>query len=235
MLSVKNIVVEINNTRLFQSNEIQLNKGLIALVGRNGAGKSTLLKCIMGQHLLSSGSIELYDESITKMSIQKKAKLISVVFSKASIFGNHTAFDVLKLGRIPYQSIWANLQSDDTAIIEKVIDQMSLKALLQKEFNKLSDGEKQLIMIGRSLIQDTPIILLDEPAAFLDVVNQYELMQVLHNISKDSNKLIIYSTHQVENIDNNCQGLLMIENQFLSFNQTKGTFKQSIQKAFGIA
>jgi len=227
-------VLKVDERILLQSENISLTKGLYALVGRNGSGKSTLIKSILNQHAIEHGEIKINGKKLGDYKKNQIAETVSVVYSKASIFGNLTGLDVLKLGRIPHQSALSFFSSQDQQIVNSVIELMSLQTIVNKEFQILSDGEKQLIMIGRALVQDTPIILLDEPAAFLDIVNHHELIKTLNTLVNKTCKLIIYSTHQIQNIDNDCDGVLIITNKRLILLTDKGKFKNTIENEFGL-
>jgi iron complex transport system ATP-binding protein len=233
-------LININQIELFlgkekpalQINKLVLNNGLWALVGRNGAGKSTFLNAICGFNENYSGSIKLKNNNLSDYPKPELAKQISVVLSKSEVFGNLTGLDVLFLGRLPYQNLIGKFTQKDIEVVNDVVNQLNLSAIAKKPFSVLSDGEKQLIMIGRALVQDTSILILDEPTAFLDVVNRKKIVSVLHQISKSDNKLIIFSTHNLDLIDEFCDGVLMINNSQLFKINDKQNFKHELDKLF---
>ncbi|MFT4600385.1 MAG: iron complex transport system ATP-binding protein [Arenicella sp.] len=234
MLAFKNIELKIGDRLLLKSDQVLLKSGMVALVGRNGAGKSTLLRSILGEKQMSSGHIELDGKLIADYKSKEIAKKIAVVFSKPQLFGDHSVLDVMLLGRIPHQNIWGGNSQSDIQIVKTIAKKISVDHLLDKQFQLLSDGEKQLVMIGRALAQSTDIILLDEPAAFLDVVNRSEVIKLLQIIVKTEQKLIIYSTHHVVNLEQECDYLLLLDDQRMKFVKDRSNFKNSIQKAFNI-
>lgn len=142
--------------------------------------------------------------------------------------------DVLALGRLPHQNIWAKIQDKDQAIIDQKVQITCVEHFLNKPFNQLSDGEKQMVMITKALIQETPIILMDEPSAFLDVVNRKVLIKTLSHIVRSQNQLIVFSTHDVENIPDFCDGLLYIHQNQLHSSQDKSNFKSIITDLFEV-
>jgi iron complex transport system ATP-binding protein len=215
-----------------QVNQLELNNGLWALVGRNGAGKSTFLNAICGFNEHYTGTINLNHKNLSDFPKTELSKQISVVLSKSEVFGHLTGLDVLFLGRLPYQNLIGKTTEKDIEIVNGVIDQLNLSAVVKKPFSVLSDGEKQLIMIGRALVQDTPIIILDEPTAFLDVVNRKKIVSILHQISKMQGKLIIFSTHNIDLINEFCDGVLMINNNQLLKIDDKQSFKHALDKLF---
>lgn len=234
MLNLSNIEIRVSDRSLFKLAELNLTNGLVALVGRNGTGKSTFLRTILGEHQNYLGDIKINGFELSKISKEEKAKLISVVYSKPEIFGHHTVREVLLLGRLPYQNLFAKVTEQDILVVEKNIALLNLDDFADKEFSILSDGEKQMVMIGRALVQDTPIILLDEPGAFLDVVNRYKLSDVLKKIVTETNKLIIYSTHHIDLLESHCSGVLLIANSEMKFLKDSNQFLPEIKRTFGL-
>ncbi len=210
----------------------KLDKGLWALVGRNGSGKSTFLNAISGFNQQFEGQVLLNDKDVALIDKKDLAKQISVVMSKTEIFGFLTGLDVLFLGRLPHQNLLGKKTNKDVSIVNSVIEQLNLHSIIKKPFTVLSDGEKQLIMIGRALAQDTPIIILDEPTAFLDVVNRKKIVALLGQIVKQFNKLIIFSTHNIDLIPAFCDGLLMIHQNVLQKVDNKQVFTSTLNTLF---
>ncbi len=234
MLEFVDISISAGSKKLFDLEKLHLQKGVVALVGRNGSGKSTFIRTILGEHIAYTGSVKLYNRSINEITAGEKAKLISVVYSKPQIFGNHLVDDVLLLGRLPHQNLFSKTSEQDLEKVEEIKSLLKINSWSKKSFQILSDGEKQLVMIGRSLVQDTPVILMDEPAAFLDIVNRYELSLLLKKIADQTGKLIICSTHQLDRIESDCDGLLLIAYQKMNYHNQPGEFLKTINAAFGI-
>jgi len=232
LLVFNNIEVKIADRLLFVSRKVELKAGVVALVGRNGSGKSTFIRTILGDHELSSGVISLDGGPIEGYKPRSLSKKIAVVYSKPQLFGDHSVQEVLLLGRIPHQNIWGMNSQKDLSLVQNVAKNISIEHLLDKKFQSLSDGEKQLVMIGRAFCQSTDIIILDEPAAFLDVVNRKEVMALLKKVAKTEKKLVIFSTHHVETLQDDCDQLLLIENKEMIFSSNPNKFKELISKAF---
>lgn len=235
MLELRNIRIAIGQNHLFSAKEILLQRGVVALIGRNGSGKSTLIRTLLGEHPDADGSFRWNGQDLKELSPAAKAQLISVVYSRPQIFGNHTVFDVLALGRLPHQGVFSTLTRLDKAVIQRIADLLKIGAWFSKSFQVLSDGEKQLVMIGRALVQDTPIILMDEPAAFLDVVNRYELSVLLKQIADETEKLIICSTHQLDRLEKDCDQVLLIDQGELRLLTDQKAFLNTIHASFGIS
>lgn len=234
MLECNNIEIAAGNKLLFKLDHLMLEKGLYALVGRNGCGKSTFLNALLGEYRQLKGEITLDQVEIRTIELNALAKKISIVRTKSELFGDYKTSDILMLGRLPYQNMLSIPSTEDYEIVNSVVEMLGLQDLIHKEYNLLSDGEKQLIMVGRAFVQDTDVVLLDEPAAFLDLVNRQELLQHLRKLSSDKNKLIIFSTHQVESLTQYCDGLLLINNQELKFYEESANFNHVINSAFNI-
>jgi len=231
LISTENISLFLGQEKpKLKVHNFEMKKGLWALVGRNGAGKTTFLRTVSGANSNFSGKINLDNENLSNYSGIELAKKIAVVFSKVDLFGEHTALDILFLGRIPYQGLFSKTTARDKMVIDKVVELLNIQALLHKTFSVLSDGEKQLVMIGRALVQDTNVIILDEPTAFLDVVNRKTIVEILAKIATD--KLIIFSTHNIDLIDQFCDGMLLIQNNELEIVKTKNEFKDKLNKLF---
>lgn len=236
MVSIEDISISLG----FQKPELRvsnvnLTTGLWGLVGRNGAGKSTFLNALSGVNQNFKGSIVLSEKTQTEYSSLELAKKIAVVFSKSEIFGNHTAKDVLYLGRIPFQGVFSKLSKEDHQKVNEVVSLLNLQLLLDKKFSVLSDGERQLVMIGRAFVQDTEIILLDEPTAFLDVVNRKKIIETLARVSKEKKKLVIFSSHNLELVQQFCDGILIINNNQLSMVDSGGNellIREELDKIF---
>ncbi len=169
----------------------------ISILGLNGTGKSTLLKTIAGFNKKLDGKI-YYDKSeIGDISIKELAKKVAVVLTSKPDDIYLTPENIIITGRYPYGSIFKNLKNEDFSFVHKAAKQTGVENLLERKFVTLSDGEKQRVMIARAIAQSTPLILLDEPAAFIDSPGKVELMLLLRKLSKNG-KSVILTTHDVE-------------------------------------
>ncbi|GHT73339.1 ABC transporter ATP-binding protein [Bacteroidia bacterium] len=171
--------------------------GLIALIGRNGKGKSTLLRCIVGLHKVLEGNILIRHKAVKHFSPRELAAIVSYVSTDNVKVGNLKVFDLVSLGRYPYLSWLGGLSADDKGVVERSLRQVGMLASAYKNINQLSDGERQRVIIARALAQDTPLIVLDEPTAFLDVPNRYEIILLLKTLAEQCKKTIILSTHDI--------------------------------------
>jgi len=217
---------------LFKLPHLHLYHGAVALVGRNGSGKSTFIRAILGEHNDYHGRIQIQERALHGYKKEELAKLVAVVYTRPHLFGNHTVSDVLMLGRLPYQGMWSLVSESDRLVVYRVAAQLEIEHLLNRTFVTLSDGEKQLVMIGRALVQDTPILLMDEPAAFLDIVHRHKLVSVMKSIISEGNKLVVFSTHHTDFLGEFCYNVLIIDNGEMSVFHEPLNFERDIQRTF---
>lgn len=171
---------------------------LTCLLGPNGAGKSTLLRTLSAFLPPIAGHIRILGRSITDYSDKELSKVIGVVLTEKTDLRNMSVEDLIGLGRSPYTGFWGTLQADDREIVNRSIEMVGIESLKGRMVHTLSDGERQKVMIAKALAQETPIIFLDEPTAFLDYPSKVELMQLLRDLSRTTGKTIFLSTHDLE-------------------------------------
>lgn len=178
---------------------VSLKEGnLIALIGPNGAGKSTLFKTLTAHIKPIKGSIELFGKELTDYSSKEKARLIGLVLTERPDDMFLKVYDVVASGRCPYTDFFGKIGKDDENVIQESLDIVGINKLKDRYFNTLSDGEKQKVMIAKTLAQNTPIIFMDEPTAFIDYPSKIELFSLMKMLTKERNKTIIFSSHDLE-------------------------------------
>jgi iron complex transport system ATP-binding protein len=199
-LKAKNLGVGYGSNKIvFPNINFSANGGdMIALLGVNGIGKSTLLRSMVGLQASVEGVLEIGGKVLSSLSATEKAKLVSIVLTEKIFIENITVRDFIALGRAPYTSWLGQLSEADNAAIENVIRIMGLEKFTGRFFNELSDGERQKVLIARALCQQTPVIILDEPTAFLDFRNKRDILNTLKQISLELDKIIVFSTHDIE-------------------------------------
>lgn len=171
---------------------------LVGLMGNNGVGKSTLLKTITGVLSPLSGEVLLYGKSIGEYTASQLAQHLSIVVTERIGGFNLTAKDVVASGRIPYINVFGKLGTEDEEIISQCMEQMGIAPLAEKFVDELSDGQRQKVMIAKSLAQQTPLIILDEPTAFLDYNSKHQLFRILRDLCEKHQKLILVSSHDLD-------------------------------------
>jgi len=170
---------------------------MVALIGGNGVGKSTLLKTIAGFQPPLSGEVHIHQRPSTEYGPAELATELSFVSTEMVRVANLTVGELVGLGRYPYTNWFGQLGERDKAIVEKAIWQVGLSGYEERRVSRISDGERQRAMIARALAQDTPIMVLDEPTAFLDISNKYEIVSILHSLAVEQGKCILFSTHDL--------------------------------------
>lgn len=171
---------------------------LTCLLGPNGAGKSTLLKTLSATLPPLSGSLELLGRSIEDYSAAELAKATGIVLTDRPTQELLTAEELVGLGRSPYTGFFGRLSSDDRAIVADAIEAVGAGDLAHRAVSTLSDGERQKVMIAKVLAQQTPVILLDEPTAFLDYPSKVEIMVLLRKLCATKGKTVFLSTHDLD-------------------------------------
>lgn len=178
--------------------EATLRSGtLTCLIGRNGTGKSTLLRTLGGFLSPLGGHVAIGGGEITSMSRGELSRLVSVVLTHRPDVRQLTVSEVVALGRTPYTGLWGTLSPDDRLIVAESIETVGISHLAGRHIGTLSDGECQKVMIAKALAQQTPVILLDEPTAFLDYPSKRETMLLMRRIAA-SGKAVLLSTHDME-------------------------------------
>lgn len=171
---------------------------LTCLLGANGIGKSTLLRTLSGFQPKLSGDVNILGKEIELYSEKELSTLLGVVLTEKCDIKNMSVRELVGLGRSPYTGFWGTLSQNDKAIVEQSISMVKIENLADRMLHTLSDGERQKAMIAKALAQQTPIIFLDEPTAFLDFPSKVEMMQLLHRLSRETGKTIFLSTHDLE-------------------------------------
>jgi iron complex transport system ATP-binding protein len=170
---------------------------LVALIGGNGIGKSTLMRTIAGIQPVLEGDIIVREKAINSYHEKELALILSFVSTEIIRVSNLSVFDLISLGRYPYTNWSGRLTSEDRRIVDEAIEMVGLRGYENKMVNYISDGERQKTMIARTLAQDTDIIILDEPTAFLDLSNKYEIVHILQRLAVEKGKTILFSTHDL--------------------------------------
>jgi iron complex transport system ATP-binding protein len=168
----------------------------ICLLGPNGAGKSTLLRTLAAIQPPLSGSIGICGEDSRTLTAGKRARSLGLVLTERMETGSLTVRELAALGRAPYTGRLGRLSEDDEAVVSWALDAAGSASLALRKVAELSDGEKQKAMIARVLAQETPVILLDEPTAHLDLPNRVGIMRLLKNLARETRKAILLSTHE---------------------------------------
>lgn len=176
-----------------------IQKGeLTCLLGANGVGKSTLLKTLSGFLGKLDGNISIMGKEMDTYSPKELSTTLGVVLTDKCEVRNMSVREIVGMGRSPYTSFWGALSKEDYKIVDQAIEMIGITHLSGRMVHTLSDGERQKAMIAKSLAQQTPIIILDEPTAFLDFPSKVEIMQLLHKLTRQAGRTVFLSTHDME-------------------------------------
>ena len=171
---------------------------LTCLLGANGVGKSTLLRTLSAFQPKIGGEVLIQGRDLAGYTDEELSRLIGVVLTEKPDIRNMRVRELVCLGRSPYTDFWGNYSKEDLQIVDESIHQVGIENLSRRPIQTLSDGERQKVMIAKALAQQTPVIYLDEPTAFLDYPSKVEVLQLLRCICSEANKTVFLSTHDVE-------------------------------------
>lgn len=195
---------------LYSGLSFSLNQGeVVALLGANGAGKSTLLRTLSSVQPVLEGSLQLFGKPLGAYRERERSRLIGLVLTERILAGGLTASELVSLGRQPHTGFLGRLNREDERVVAESLSAVGMESKAGSYVAELSDGERQKVMIAKVLAQECPVILLDEPTAFLDVSSRIETMNLLHRIAVDQRKTVLLSTHDLE------QALLLSDRLFI--------------------
>ena len=197
--TTKRMCVGYENRPLIKNMEIALAKGeILSLIGPNGAGKSTVLKSIARQLQLLGGTVSLGDTVISEMKGNELARKMSVVFTQKVRVELKSCRDVVATGRYPYTGWFGVLSKEDEKIVDEVMELTHITEIGGQDFNKVSDGQRQRVMLARAICQEPEIIVLDEPTSYLDIRYKLEFLSILQEMRKKKALTVVMSLHELE-------------------------------------
>jgi iron complex transport system ATP-binding protein len=201
-LNIKNLSIGYQTGKrkktLAEGITVKAKKGeLVALIGANGTGKSTFLRTLCRLQPALLGDVFIQDKNILQQHPKQIARKVSLVSTELYRTGKLKVLDLVQLGRYPYGNSFFEKSQNDTEIVMDSLSQVGMQDFADRFITELSDGEYQRVMIARALAQDTPVMILDEPTAFLDLANKFSVVELIWNLCKKHNKTIIYSTHDI--------------------------------------
>jgi len=210
MLRLKNLTIGYKGNVIASDVSAELQSGkLTCLLGVNGCGKSTLLRTMCGFLPPLDGEIFVGDENLNDLTASEKSRKISIVLTHNEEVRGMTVWDVVAMGRSPYTGFWGHLTDEDKRIIRESLDMVGIgptptlpregeRSFVNRRITEISDGERQKVMIAKAIAQQTPVILLDEPTAFLDYPSKRRMFRLLTQVARDLNKAILLSTHDID-------------------------------------
>ena len=219
-LNIKALTIGYGSKSIAKDISFNLSKGeLAAIVGVNGIGKSTLLRTIGGFQPKISGSISIDGQELAAISAIELATKISVVLTEPIASKNMTVKELLALGRQPYTNWLGSLSKEDILVINKSCALLELETFMDRKCYELSDGQLQRVMIARALVQDTDIILLDEPTTHLDLYHKVQILKLLKSIAVETQKTILFTSHEIELAIQLCDKMLLLDGDQNTFDE----------------
>ena len=189
---------------------------LTCLIGRNGLGKTTLLRTLAGFQPALSGEVNLVigDQSyrLDTLSRARLSRLVSVVLTEKTDVSHITVSEMVGMGRMPYTGFWGRLSHADRFMVSEALRITGISSLADRDISTLSDGERQKVMIAKAQAQQTPIVLLDEPTAFLDYPSKVYMMKLLAKMAHEEGKIILLSTHDLDIVLRHADHILTLDN-----------------------
>jgi len=223
-------------------NGISLSFGLAerwAVIGRNGVGKSTLVRCIAGLEPQYAGSIQIENREVTTYQPRELAKILSYVPQTHGFDLPYTVYEYVMMGRFPYQGFMASATDEDTRIVQHALELTDTASFAERPMNRLSGGELQLVLLAGAVSQRTRILLLDEPATFLDPFHQELIQLVLERIHREQQCTILTVTHDVNTALNRYENVLALVNGSVYYAGKSETlvekYTSSLREIFGIS
>ena len=199
IIRCENLTIGYNRKPLIKDINITVKRGeIVTLIGPNGAGKSTLLKSLSRQLDPIEGSVYLDDKKLSEMSGSDLSKKVAILFTDRIKGEMMNCYDVVATGRYPYTGYFGVLGDKDREVIENTMKLVKVEDLCDRDFKKISDGQRQRIMLARALCQEPEIVLLDEPTSFLDIRHKLEFLSILEKMKEDKKLTVIMSVHELD-------------------------------------
>ncbi|MBO7471934.1 MAG: ABC transporter ATP-binding protein [Bacteroidaceae bacterium] len=199
MISLQNLTVGYGEKAVLSDINQTLQAGqMVCLLGANGAGKSTILRTLAGFLPPLSGKVLVDGRDLNSLSVSERSKAVSVVLTERVEVPYMKVADLVGMGRSPYTGFFGTLTKEDKAIVGEAIEMVGIGNLAERTIDTLSDGERQKAFLAKALAQQTPIILLDEPTAFLDFHAKVSTLRLMLKLAHETDKTIFLSTHDVE-------------------------------------
>ena len=237
LVTIKNMTFEADGCRILDNISFSIDRGqYVTIVGPNGAGKSTLLKCINGIHRTWQGQIILAEKSQQRYSQKEIARLISYVEQSSNDELLFTVREYVLMGRYPYMSPFSTIGSRDKAAVSKALDMTGSTALANRTMASLSGGERQKVNIAAAIAQEAELMVLDEPATFLDPAHQAEVFAILDTLNREQQITIIAVTHDVNHALLHSHRIIALKNGVLLFDgpPTEITGGTTLEKIYGV-
>lgn len=214
--TAQKLCVGYEGTSLIQDIELSLAKGeILTLIGPNGAGKTTVLKSIAGQLALTGGTLWLDGASLTDLKQSERAKKMAALFTEKSKTEFMSCAEMVEAGRYPYTGRFGLLSEYDRKCVQEAMRLVDAAEFSEKEFQKCSDGQKQRVLLARAICQEPEILLLDEPASYLDIRHKLELLSILQELKRKKKLTVIMSLHELDLAERISDKILCLKGEYM--------------------
>lgn len=198
MLKIHDITVNYGDSEILHKLSLSVEAGeVVSLIGPNGAGKTTLIRAISGVLPLRSGSVAVNEQDLASISIDERARLLAVVPQARKLPPEYSVQQAVLMGRTPYLGWLGNPGKTDYEKTTWAIDRTHISNFKERRVGELSGGEQQLVLVARALAQDSPVILLDEPTAHLDLRHQATILDLVKNLAGERGLAVLMSLHDL--------------------------------------
>ena len=198
IIEIENLSFAYESQNVLEEVSLTIQPGTITcLLGNNGSGKTTLLDNILGIYPSKRGQIKIHGDEISKISISKRAKYISYIPQNHEEHFPYTVLEIVLMGRNPYLKAYEKSKKEDLARVDEALSLMGIMALKDRLYTQLSGGEMKMVLFARAYVQDTDIILMDEPTASLDLKNEQILLERVAYLVREKHKTIVMSSHEI--------------------------------------
>lgn len=234
---MKDLSVGYNGNSLIRDINIGINKGeIVTLIGPNGSGKSTILKSITRQLKVVGGNVFFDDTSFLKLPYKELASKMAVVLTDRIKTELMTCHDIVATGRYPYTGRLGILTQEDERLVEEAMQAVHAQELGNRDFNAISDGQKQRVLLARAICQDPDVIVLDEPTSFLDVKYKLELLSILERMARQKKITVIMSLHEIDLAQKISDKIICVKGETISHygNPEEVFTEEIIRELYGI-
>ena len=229
---MKDLSVGYNGNSLIRDINIGINKGeIVTLIGPNGSGKSTILKSITRQLKVVGGNVFFDDTSLLKLPYKELASKMAVVLTDRIKTELMTCHDIVATGRYPYTGRLGILTQEDECLVEEAMQAVHAQELGNRDFNAISDGQKQRVLLARAICQDPDVIVLDEPTSFLDVKYKLELLSILERMARQKKITVIMSLHEIDLAQKISDKIICVKGEIVTLIGPNGSGKSTILKS----
>jgi iron complex transport system ATP-binding protein len=198
MLDIHSLRVNYGEKRILTDIDLTVKRGeILALIGPNGAGKTTLIRAVSGVIPIQSGEILVDNIELDRLSVRDRARHLAVVPQARQMPPDITVLQTVLLGRTAYLNFLGSAGPHDHALVKKALEQTQSLHLEQRRVGELSGGEQQRVLLARALVQDTPLLLLDEPTTHLDLHHQVNLLNLVRHLVHDMDQGVLMVLHDL--------------------------------------